>query len=419
MSIASPSGARRAASSQVTPRQRLPLPRQRLPFGPASWLYLLAVFLMPLQLEVDQFTSAAGSRFPPGDVFVICAVLAAPQMVRFGREAVSLLPLAFVAVLAYGVLLAIVYAGAVTTHALVVKFLGGCVLALWCVVTISHVRAGLALTVMRTWLVGMALWAVVSFVDWRIADIVPMITHNLDSRFGGAQFDQNNAGIAFGVATVLMWRSGRRVFGSQLVRSSILAIVVAGLLLTLSRGAFVAVGGAIAVVLTVDRVGATRWLRYFAVGCVALLIGLASGLIGAAIDDFQDRPDNVSSRQTLIDDALDSYADSNGLGLGLGTQLTKQDQIVHNTPILLLVETSIVGLSFFAAWVLVPARAAWRVRRFEPELGLGLFAGLIVMVIASLGVEALYQRQWWLLVGLCALEYSVADRPRPARSTLS
>ena len=404
MNSAPPSDARTATSSQTAPRRRLP-------FGLASQLYLLAVFLMSLQLEIGQFTSAVGSRFPPGDVLLMGAVLAAPQMVRFERRGVSLLSLAFVAVLAYGVVLAIVYAGGVTTHALVVKFLGGCTLVLWCLVTISHVRAGLALTVLRTWLAGMAFWGVVSFIDWRIADIVPVITHNLDTRFGGAQFDQNNAGIAFGVATVLMWRSGRRVFDSWLIRSSILVSVVAALLLTLSRGAFVAVGCAGALVLTVERVGATRWLRYVAVGCLALLIGLATGMIDAAIADFQDRPDNVSSREALIDGALNSYADSNGLGIGLGTQLTQQDQIVHNTSILLLVETSIVGVAFFGALVLVPARAAWRIRRFEPELGSGLLAGLTVMVIASIAVDDLYQRQWWLLVGLCALERSAADRP--------
>lgn len=376
----------------------------RLPFGLGSRLYLVAVFLMSLQLDVDQFASVVDSRFPPGDVVLFVAVVVAPQMIRFGRESASLLSLAFIAVLAYGVVLAIVYTGAVTTHAVVVKFLGGVVLAVWCLVTVAHVRAGLASTILRTWLAGMAVWAVVSYVDWRIADIVPVITHDLDSRFGGAQFDQNNAGVAFGVATVLMWRAGRWVFRSWIVRTSIFAVVTAAVLLTLSRTAFLAVACAVGLVLVVGRVGATSWLRYLAVGFVALAIGVATGAIGTAIDDFQDRPDNVSSRQTLIDDALDSYADSNGLGLGLGTQLTRQDQIVHNTPILLLVETSIVGLSFYLAFVVITLRAARRVWRSEPELGSALFAGLTVMIVSSLAIEALYQRQWWLLAGLCAVE---------------
>lgn len=393
-----------AASSQTTEGMG------PLPYGLASRLYLLAVFLMSLQLEIEQFKSVLGSRFPPGDIVLVAAVLAAPQMVAFGRQAVSLLSLAFIGVLAYGVVLAIAYEGVITTHALVVKFFGGGMLVLWCVVTIAHVRAGLVPTIVRTWLAGMAVWAVIAFVDWRVVDFIPWLTHDLDSRFGGAQFDQNNAGVAFGVALILMWRYGSRIISSPLARSSVVIVLITALALTLSRGAFLAVGVAVAVILTVDRVGATNWLRYFAVGLLALIIGLTSGLIDAAVDDFQGRPDNVSSRQSLIDDALDSYVESNGLGIGLGTQLARQEQVVHNTPVLLLVETSLVGLAFFGALVAVPIRAAWRIRRFDDDLGLALLGGLVVMVIAAMGIDALYQRQWWLLIGLCAFEGSVSGR---------
>ena len=394
-----------AASSQTTKETGV------LGHGLASRLYLLAVFLMPLQLEVEQFKSVFDSRFPPGDVVLVCAVLAAPEMITFRRQAMSLLSLAFVAVLAYGVVLAIAYAGEVTNHAIIVKFFGGCVLVVWCVVTISQVRAGLLLTIMRTWLSGMAFWAVISYFDWRVADVVPFITHDLATRFGGAQFDQNNAGVAYGVAVILMWRYGSRVFSSRVARSALFAILATAFVLTLSRGAFLAVGGGVAVILAVDRVGATYWIRLFAVGCLALLIGLTSGLIDAAIDDFEARPDNITSRQSLIEDALDLYVDSNGLGVGLGTQRMQQGEIVHNTPILLLVETSLIGLSFFGALVALPIRAALRLRRFDNELGLGLLGGHVVMVIAALGIDALYQRHWWLLIGLCAFEVPVAGRP--------
>ncbi|MBT8240472.1 MAG: hypothetical protein KJN63_04535, partial [Acidimicrobiia bacterium] len=63
-----------AASSQTTRGMGV------LGYGLASRLYLLAVFLMPLQLEVEQFKSVFGSRFPPGDIVLVCAVLAAPEL---------------------------------------------------------------------------------------------------------------------------------------------------------------------------------------------------------------------------------------------------------------------------------------------------------------------------------------------------
>ena len=382
--------------------------------GLAARLYLLAVFLVPVQLEVAQLENLLGSRFSPADVVLAGAVVAAPHLITFDRRPVSLLPLAFAAVLAYGMLLAIVVEGAVTRHALVVKFFGGFVLVVWCVLTIAHVRAGLSLVIIRTWLTAMTFWAVVAYVDWRVADVIPYLTHDLATRFGGAQFDQNSAGVAYGVAVVFMWRYGPRVFRSQVVRTAVVVVLATALVLTLSRGAFVAVGGAIAVILVVERVGVTNWIRYVAVGCLALLVALLSGLIGAAIDEFEARPDNVASRQTLVDEALDSFVDSNGVGLGLGTQLARHGEIVHNTGIQMLVETSLVGLSFFAALVIVPMHAASRVRRFDRELGSALLGGQTVVVIASLGIDVLYQRHWWLLIGLCAVGGGVARGPTPA-----
>ncbi|MBT8241022.1 MAG: hypothetical protein KJN63_07325 [Acidimicrobiia bacterium] len=382
-----------------------------LPYGLGSQLYLLGLLLMPVQLRIEEFEDVLGSRFSPGDLVLAAAVLAAPQMITFRREVMSILALAFVAVLAYGVVLAIAYEGEVTTEALVVKFVGGGVLVTWCLVTIAHVRAGLVLTIMRTWLFGLTFWAVVAFVDWKVADILPVLTHDLENRFGGAQFDQNSAGAAYGVGGIFMWRNGRQLFSAVVARSLVSAILFSALALTLSRGAFVAVAVGVAVVLAVDRVGATNWLRYFAVGCLSLLIGLASGLIDAAIDDFAGRPDNVASRQSLIEDALDSYVESNGLGIGLGSQIARQGEIVHNTAVVLLVETSIVGLVFFGALVAFPVRAALRVRRFDKELGLGLLGAHVAMIIVSMSIEALYQRHWWLLLGLHAVASFTADRP--------
>ena len=93
-----------AASDPLSP-VRTPAPK-----GFALRVFLLGVFLMPLQLNVDAARGVVESRLPPGDLFLVLSILLAPNIVRFRRSPVLLLPLALMGVLAYGTALAIVYA---------------------------------------------------------------------------------------------------------------------------------------------------------------------------------------------------------------------------------------------------------------------------------------------------------------------
>jgi hypothetical protein len=218
------------------------------------------------------------------------------------------------------------------------------------------------------------------------------------------QFDVNNAGAAYGVAIIVLWRMGGELFRSTVARTMALAICVAALALTLSRGSYVAVAAAMIVVLAVTRSTAKNWARYAGVVLVVLVVGLTTGFLGSALQDFANRPDTVSTRQGLTAEALNSFAESGGLGIGLGTQLAESGQIVHNTAIWLLVEMSVVGIVYLVAMAVLPIQVTLRMRASDRPLALALLGSQIVMLVASIGIEALYQRQWWMIIGLAMVQ---------------
>ena len=376
-------------------------------------LLLVAVFLMPLQLEIAAFKSVVDSRLPPGDLFLALSVVVAPTAVKFRRAPVALLPIALVATLAYGVVAAVLYAGRLSNHAFLVKFLGAMVLGVLCLVTITYARGGHAPRILRTWISGMAFWGLIAWIDWKVFDLVPFVEAKTASRFGGMQFDPNNAGAAFALAAVVMWRYGHRLYSSRPLRLVLGLGFVFFLGETLSRGGFVGLAAAIAVLLVVDHVSAARWIRYVAVAAIILVAAVGTGYVGNAVDDFERRPDNVGDREFKLADSVDQYIDSRGLGIGLGTyRLEQNGEVVHNTAVWLLSEMSMPGVVFFLAMTAIPVHAALRLRRVDRNLALALLGGHVVMVVTSVGIEALYQRHWWLIIGL--LVPPATGRLRPA-----
>ncbi|MDW3220178.1 MAG: O-antigen ligase family protein [Acidimicrobiales bacterium] len=376
-------------------------------------LFLAAIFLVPVQLEIASVREVIGSRLPPGDIFLAAAVLLAPASFRLRRSALGYLPLALPLTLAYGSVVALVLQGHLTTHSLNVKFLGSMVLVVTATVTMAYSRAGFAPLIIRRFLLGVAFWGVVGYIDWRVANIFPWLEHDEVSRFGSLQHDVNNAGALFGVALVISWRYGPRVFRYRWTWATVTVWFAVGLGLTLSRSAYIATGAGIAIVLIVDHVNAEKAMRYavWVIGITAFL--LASGFVDTAVEDFTRRPDTVSSRNSFVDHAVDRWVDSRGLGMGLGTFRDETTFIVHNTGIWLLVEMSVPGIVFFAAMIVVPFQACLRLRRHDHELAMALLAAHTTMIVASVGIEALYQRSWWIIIGMTVLPAAATRRADP------
>ena len=392
--------------------------------GPPSLdlrIFLLAVFFLPVQLEVGgSFENIIESRFAPSDLLLALVVVLAPGVLKLGSRPVELLPLGMVATLAYGIVLAVVWAGAVTQHALLVKFFGGVVLAVLGLVTVAYARAGWSDRILRVFLAGMAFWGVLAYVDQYVVDLFPFLTPKVESRFGGMQFDPNNAGAAYGVAAILAWTYGGRLYG-RFVHWTLVATLLSGMALSYSRGALIATAAAVVVVLVVERPSAQKWVRMAMAAAVIAVAALALGYVDNASEDFERRPDTVAEREVLASRGMDDLVESRGLGIGLGTYRDDVGDIIHNTALWLVVEMSLVGAAFLLAVAVVPVVAALGMRRRNAALGSALLGAHVVMLVASLNIEALYQRHWWLVFGLLSMprrteKPTAPGRPEPVSS---
>jgi O-antigen ligase len=126
----------------------------------------------------------------------------------------------------------------------------------------------------------------------------------------------------------------------------------------------------------------------------------------------------ISTRQQTIDERLEIsrnawrlFLDYPGFGAGIGSFYEQHDIIVHNSALWFLAEFGAVGFTVFAGfvcWFLVKGVATYRHAGPERQpLVAGLVAAHLAMMGFSLGIEALYQRFWWLVMAAlssaCAL----------------
>jgi O-antigen ligase len=118
------------------------------------------------------------------------------------------------------------------------------------------------------------------------------------------------------------------------------------------------------------------------------------------------RPKQVEGRFELIHSALDAFVSHPLLGGGLGSFRMGRGEISHNTAMWFLADFGIAGLivvAGFIGWFFVKARQAYRVAPLsEQPLVLGILLGHAAMVGLAMGIEAFYQRPWWMIFALIA-----------------
>ena len=160
--------------------------------------------------------------------------------------------------------------------------------------------------------------------------------------------------------------------------------------------------------------------RMLVVICVMIAAGLAAVAYSVGPDGFEEML-TISSRQNTIDErveisrnAVEMFLQHPWLGGGIGAIYDEHGIIVHNSALWFLAEFGAVGFAIFAAfigWFCVKGFAAYRsVAARRRPLVAGLLAAHLAMMGFSLGVEALYQRYWWLVMGLLAAAYVLAVR---------
>jgi hypothetical protein len=186
-----------------------------------------------------------------------------------------------------------------------------------------------------------------------------------------------------------------------------------GILFTFSRSAWSGLGLALLLF---------AWLRPWKVArllfggllCVPALLLVLGRRFVPIFAEMASRPKQVQGRFDLIHDALAAFAQHPILGGGIGAFRLGEGEIAHNSAMWFLADFGIAGLTVFLGflgWFFLKGWSAYRsAPAMERPLTLAVLLAHTAMFGLAMGIEAFYQRHWWLVLGMIASAYSLTLR---------
>jgi O-antigen ligase len=239
-------------------------------------------------------------------------------------------------------------------------------------------------------------------------------------RLSGMLLDPNAYGGFLVVTLVILEASSfgpAPLFGRTTLWISRVSLCL-GILFTFSRSAWLALALSLMVFFVLRPRAAGRLVSaaLIAIPCLFLVLGPRFIPIFEAM---ASRPQQVQGRFDLIHDALAAFALHPLLGGGIGSFRLSEGEIAHNSAMWFLADFGIVGLAMFVGflgWFFVKG---WFAYRYAPPreqpVALALLLAHTAMLGLAMGIEAFYQRHWWLVFGLIASVYSLVLRQDHAR----
>lgn len=373
--------------------------------GLRSWLLVGWLVFLPVQVS-----SPVMLRFAPSDLFVGALVVIAFGAIAVRTRVWSVWHTALVVLFCGSLLQTALVQGQLTSYAVANKLLGlALLLAAYVVLTsaMDSVRAVadlLGLFVRAVVLVSGVLLAV--YLLGVLSGAAPAAVSN-SGRFSGLLLDPNAQGGLLVVAYTLhlATRGSARPLLVGVWAPLAAAVLPVAIVATGSRSAWIGMVIAYLAVIVREPGRAIGSIVSTVVPVAVCLV-----VLGVSLDSFTratERGFSIDQRFVILDQALQDFARDPVFGAGIGVFFARHGLIVHNTPAWFLADFGLVGLTLFlglCAWVLWRAAAAAAVAR---ELGWGsLVWGLVMAHVAmmglSLGIEAFYQRHWWLVMAAIA-----------------
>ena len=131
-------------------------------------------------------------------------------------------------------------------------------------------------------------------------------------------------------------------------------------------------------------------------------------------EEMASRPKQVQGRFDLIHSALQAFTLHPFLGGGIGSFRLGEGEIAHNSAMWFLADFGVAGLTMllgFLGWFYAKGWFAYRwAPAREQSIVLALLLAHTAMFGLAMGIEAFYQRHWWLVLGLIASSYFLAQR---------
>jgi O-antigen ligase len=188
-----------------------------------------------------------------------------------------------------------------------------------------------------------------------------------------------------------------------------------GILFTFSRSAWVGLGLA-ALLLCALQIRVAIRLVMAGLALAPVLVLFMGQRFVPVFQEMASRPKQVQGRFDLIHDALQAFAQNPILGGGIGGFRLSEGEIAHNSAMWFLADFGPIGLTVFLGfigWFFFRGVLAYRWAPIrEKSVVLGLLLAHAGMFGLAMGIEAFYQRHWWLVFGLIAGSYELALRRR-------
>jgi putative inorganic carbon (HCO3(-)) transporter len=388
----------------------LPLPRTRT-HRAAGILRILVVgyvALLPYQFEFDK-----GLNFAPADCcLLLVLVLAAPQL-KYRKPAWTIWHLGIALTFAVGSLVAASRFGRLDRYELFNKDAGLLLPFLSYAALTSTVTCWDDLRhILRVFTASVIFENVLAIggylAHYFFGVTTPFVRYGL--RLSGMLLDPNAYGGLLIVALVIC--EGASWGPAPLVQKRTLwfarLTLMLGILFTFSRSAWIGLGVALLLLLVLQPKLTLRPVWAILIGAPFLLLLLGSAFI-PVFEEMASRPKQVQGRFDLIHWALQAFVRHPFLGGGIGSFRLAEGEVAHNSVMWFLADFGIVGVAAllgFLGWFFVKARSVYRLAPDrERPLVLALLLAHTAMIGLAMGIEAFYQRHWWMIFALIASSY--------------
>ena len=369
------------------------------------------VALLPYQFEVGN-----GMNFAPADCLMLLVLVLAAGQLKYRRPAWTIWHFGIAAVFATGSLVAALRFGTLDRYELLNKDAGLLLPFLSYVAITSSITEWDDLRrILRVFTLSVVLeniLAVGAFLLSYFFGVSNPFTRYGGMRLSGMLIDPNAYGGLLVAAYVIC--EGASLGREPLFKGPTLWIsrmtLLLGILFTFSRSAWLALILALVVLCALQTRVAIRLLLAGVIGAPCLLLLMGNRFL-PVFGEMASRPKQVQGRFDLIHDAFQAFSRHPFLGGGIGSFRLGEGEIAHNSAMWFLADFGIVGLAVLLGFLGWFVAKGWFAYRFAPvraqPLVLALLLAHTAMFGLAMGIEAFYQRHWWLVLGLIASSYSL------------
>lgn len=396
-----------------------------MPVSPGLLTLLVAgyVALLPYLFQVGDRLN-----FAPSDCFLLLALILAAAQLKYRRSAWTIWHVGILLTFAVGSFVAALRFGELDRYELLNKDAGLLLPFLSYAAITSTVTEWEGLRrILRIFIFSVVienLLAIGGFLAAYFLGVSTPFTRYEGLRLSGMLLDPNAYGGLLVVALVIC--EGAAWGRTPLLQGPILwfsrLTLAMGILFTFSRSAWLGLALAFMLLVAIRPSVALRPLLsgVVAAPCLVLILGRRFLPI---FEELASRPKQVQERFDLIQQALQLFVSRPLLGGGLGSFRITAGEVAHNSAMWFLADFGIAGLAAFGAFLAWFFAIAWFAYRFAPQseqpIALALFLAHAAMVGVAMGIEAFYQRYWWLVLALIASSYTLTLRTRQDRSSQS